>query len=106
MIHEDPAHQPRSHREKVPAILPIDLFHSVQPQERLVHQGRRLQGVSRPLTRHALPGDPAKFPVHQRDELPQCHLIACPPGEEKLRDLVGIVWNGAILRLFRNDPAV
>jgi hypothetical protein len=40
--------------------------------------------------------------MHERDELPQRHLIAGAPGEQKLRDLVGIVWNGAILRLFRN----
>jgi hypothetical protein len=32
--------------------------------------------------------------MHQRNELPQRDLVACAPGKQKLRDLVGIVWNG------------
>ncbi len=52
VIDQDPTHHLGRQREKVGAILPLNTMHVHQPQEGLVDQGGRLQGVAAAFARH------------------------------------------------------
>jgi hypothetical protein len=47
------AHDHRRDGEEMSAVLQVDVFRPCQPKERLVDQGRRLQGVTGPLLAEA-----------------------------------------------------
>ena len=65
-VDENPAHQPRRHGEEMRAVLPPHLSQLDQSQVRLVHERRRLQGVTASLTFHVTGGEPAQLLIDQR----------------------------------------
>ena len=78
-IHQNATHESRRHRQKVRAILPVDVLSVDQTQVSLVHQRRRLQAVTGPLTSHAAAGDAMQLPLHDRNELLERRLVAFSP---------------------------
>jgi hypothetical protein len=62
----------RSSKEMPPTVPVLGLFYIHQPDVRLMHQGRGLQGLSRLLLRHFGGGQLAQFLIHQRQQLVGC----------------------------------
>ena len=87
MVHEDTPHQPRRHREKVRAVLPVHLLDIDEPQVGLVDERRGLQAMAAPFTAHASPGDLLQLPLHERNHPAEGRLVAVSPREQQLGDL-------------------
>jgi hypothetical protein len=89
MIHQDAPHQARRDPEKVRAILPADPAGVRQPEERLVHQGRGLQGVPAALAAHVPSREAAELRFHERRQPFERTVIAVRPRPQQLGDRSG-----------------
>ena len=56
-----------------------------QPQKRLVHQRRRLQGVAAPLAAHVRASQAAQLRLHERYQLLERAIIAVAPRPQQCR---------------------
>ena len=85
LFDEDPTHGLGGCREEVPAV--IKLLVPDQAQVSLVHQGRGLTHVPRPLVRHVTLRNAVQFLVDERYERFERGLVAVPPVDKQLRDV-------------------
>jgi hypothetical protein len=97
-IDQDAPHQPRRHRQKVGAVLPVHLSDVDQPQIRLVDERRGLQGLAGSLAREASLRDSPQLTVHERHQGIEGGFVTLPPRQEKRGDLTRWARNGPILR--------
>ena len=67
-VHENAPHDATGHGKEVRAALPLHSLDVNESQIRLVHEGSRLQGVTRTLVRHVSTRNPMQFPVHERHQ--------------------------------------
>ena len=110
VIHQDPPHQSRRHREKVRAVLPLDSVDIDQPEIRLVDERRRLQRVTHVLVPHVVPGEASELLIDQRRQLFQRRRIPISPLEEKLghvRRPLRAVWTVSVVlnrRILSHNP--
>ena len=73
------------------AVLPREPPIAHETQVCLVHQGRRVQRVIRPLTGHAILRVPPELVVHQRQQLIHGRTIARAGAVQNMGDLIGVV---------------
>jgi hypothetical protein len=81
-INENPAHQPRRHREEVRAVLPPNPIDFNEPQVHLVDERRRLEGVADPFTLHVMTGQAAQLLMDQRQQRVKRVGFAPVPSQE------------------------
>ena len=86
-VHEHPAHDPRGHREKVKAVLPVHPPCVDEPEVRLVHERRRLEALCDTIATEASTGNLAQFVMHQRDEARQRVFVSASPRKQERRDI-------------------
>src|ERR1051326_8110341 len=87
MLYQNTPHQLRRYRKEVSAILPVDTIVTGQPQVGFVHQRRRLQTVSLPLTFHISPREAVQFRVNHGRELFEGLPVPFPPRLKQPADL-------------------
>jgi hypothetical protein len=68
----------------VGAVLPSDLSCVGQSDERLVHQGRRLQRVAAALAAHVPAREAAKLPLHERHQQFERSIVTVGPRPKQL----------------------
>jgi hypothetical protein len=86
LLDEDVAHGAGGGEEEVPPGLPTDVALVGEPQVRLMHQGRRLQGLPGRQVGHAVTGELVQLLVHDRQELIRRRGVAGLGGPQQLGD--------------------
>jgi len=86
-IDQNLPHETSRNREKVRAAGPVDGFTGDQPQERLIHQGGRLQQMPVALTGQIATGQAVQFRVNHGSQPIQRGLVATTPGLEDASQL-------------------
>ena len=104
-IHEDAAHQARRHGEEVRAVLPAHAVQVHQPQVRLVDEGRGLQRVACAFLAHVPLRQAVQLLPHERDQLVEGVLLACPPGLQQLGHAVADGGSRRLPKLGISDGA-
>ena len=89
VIDEHAPHQAGRNPEKVRAVLPADAPGVGQPEKRLVHQRRGLQGVAAPLAAHVPSSQAAQLRLHERRQLLERAIIAVAPRPQQFGDRPG-----------------
>jgi hypothetical protein len=89
VIDQHAPHQAGRDAEKVRAILPADAAGVGQPEERFVHQGRGLQGVTATLAAHVPASQAAKLRLHERRQPFERTVVAVRPRPQQLGDRSG-----------------
>ena len=69
------------------AVLPLDLADINEPEVDLIDERGRLEHVTRTLTRHVTPGEPAELLVHERQQLFDGVAVPASPLDEKGSDV-------------------
>lgn len=82
-VDQDAAHQLSGNREKMRAILPIDLGAIDQPDVDLIDKCCCLQKMPGSFARHISPRGPMQLAVDERGQLGQRLFVACLPGFEQ-----------------------
>ena len=90
-LHQNAAHQPRAHRQKVGPILPIDPLHPDQPEVGLVYQRGRLNAMAGPLAAHAPARNPLQLLMHEGGESGERPFVTLPP---RMKELRHTGWSG------------
>ena len=88
MVHEDPPHERRGHREEMRPVSPRRVLPD-EPQIRFVDQRSRLQGMAGRLLAQIARGTAAQIAVDERHQPFRRRLRALAPGLEQLRDRLG-----------------
>ena len=87
VIHQQPAHHARRHREEVRAVLPVDASLIDQLEVGLVDQRRRRQRMIPPLTDEIAPRQTAQLVVNGVHQGAAGRLRAVAPREQQARDI-------------------
>jgi len=80
-------HRSRCQGEKVGSVLPLHALDVDQLEIRLVDEGRRREGMARPLPAQALVGPAPQVVVDQRKQLVQGAAVSAPPGGQESRGI-------------------
>ena len=94
VVDEDLAHQPRRDRKEVRAALQRHAIHIHEPQEDLVHECRRLEGVSGRFPPEMAAGHPPQLVIQQRNQAVERRGVSLAPGQEE----PGYVVVGGVVR--------
>ena len=108
VIDEDLAHQPGRDRKEVRPARRRHAIHIHESQEDLVHESRRLQGVSGRFPAEMTARHAPQFVVHQRNQAVERRGVSLAPGQEQPGYVVraGVVRHrlvrgkGAVLRFY------
>src|SRR5262245_30982580 len=87
VIDEDAAHDVRGDTKEMRAILPVDLPLIDEPDEHLMNQGRRLQGVVGALAPKLAGRHTPELPIDQWQQLVERCPVATTPLAEQRRDV-------------------
>jgi len=87
LIDQQPAHHARSHREKMRAVLPVNLANVSQLQEGFVDERRRRNVVAGPFPPEVAPCHATKLVIDQRRKLVESTLVTSPPCDEQCRQV-------------------
>ena len=89
VIDQDAPHQACRNPEKVRAVLPPDASRVGQPEKRLIHQRRGLQGMSAAFAPHVPASQAAKLRLDERREPLEGVVFAVAPRPQQLGDRTG-----------------
>jgi hypothetical protein len=87
VIDQDAAHDVRGDTKEMRSILPVDLPLIDEPDEDLVHQGRRLQGVVSPFAPKLAGRDAPELRIDEWQQLVERSPVAATPIAEQCRDI-------------------
>ena len=85
-IHKDAPHQASGHRQKVCAVLPVDVLDVDQPQVGLVDKCGGLEAVPSTFSCHAPLGDAVQLSFDQGNQPFERTLVALAPRQQQPRD--------------------
>ena len=89
MVHQDAPHHLRGDGEELAPVLPGGRALAEQAEVGLVHEGRGLQRVARPLATQAVRRPPPQLLVDQRKEAVAGGDVPLAPGLQQLRHFQG-----------------
>ena len=89
VVHQDLAHQPRSHAYEVHPVLPVDPVHPRQAHVGLIDQRGRLQGVITPLIGKLPPCDRPQLGIRHAHQTITRSLVTRAPGRQQRCELMG-----------------
>lgn len=82
VVDEHPPHQPRTHRQEVSPVTPLNPACVNETQVGHIDQRGGLEAVPQPLTPHAAPRDAVEFALDDRNQVLERLLVASPPRVE------------------------
>ena len=99
MIDEDLAHQPGRHRKEVRPAVQRHAVHIHESQEDLVHESRRLEGVSGRFPPEMAARHAPQLVIHQRNQAVERRGVSLAPGQEQPGDFVraGVVRHRLVM---------
>jgi hypothetical protein len=89
MVDKNATHDASGHREKVRAVVPRNVLGVDQSQIRLIDERCRLEAVARSLATQVPARDRMELTVDERNQSFESGLVALPPLEKELRNLIG-----------------
>jgi len=103
VIDENAPHHLRDHRQELCPVLPVGIPLIDEAEIRLVHEGRRLQGVSCAFAPELCSGTSPQLTIHERHRPIAGVQIAPGPGTQETRDVVMCIGHGALAGRFWID---
>src|SRR5688500_5007834 len=87
IVDEDPAHHLRGDREKVRAIVPLNISLVDQTNECFVDKSRSLESVTSTLAVHVVMGQPVQLAIDHRRQVIKSCLVSVAPVQKQLSDV-------------------